>query len=106
MSWQPLFTSPSGTEYFFKDNGDGTYEVFSTQENDALLDRNAAMANHNDGWSASRDIRRAASIPMNLIQKWRNEEGWNALDPKHDDKLTAKLNDIDYRKLRTAHWRV
>lgn len=106
MSWLPLFTTAGGTEYYFKDNGDGTYQVSSFQEVDPFLDRNVAMANHNDGWSASKDLRRLASVPLNLLRKWREEEGFDALNPHHDDVLKRKLNDIDFQKLRTAHWRV
>lgn len=106
MTWLPLWSDPAtGSQTFFKANSDGTYTVWSTQENDPLLDDNKAMANHNDGWSESRDIRRAASIPMLLIEKWKQEEGWNALDMRYRDKLKQKLNDIDYQHLRTAHWR-
>jgi hypothetical protein len=104
--WVPLWESAGGTQTFIRDNMDGTFTVWSTQENDPILEQNKAMLNHNDGWSESRDIRRAASIPLNLIEKWKREEGWNALDHNYFDKLKAKLNDGDYAHLRTAHWRV
>lgn len=106
LDWKPLWTTAGGTQVFFKDNGDGTYTVWSTQDNDPILERNAAMANENNGYSPSRDIRRMASIPLNLIQKWKHEEGFDALNPHNQDALTRKMNDIDYSKLRTAHWRV
>lgn len=105
-SWVPLMTGPTGTQYYFRANGDGTYDVWSTQEVDPILDRNKAMYTHNDGYSPSRELRRAASIPMNLIQKWRNEEGINVLHPDYADALKRKLNDIDYLYLRTAPGRI
>lgn len=74
-----------------------------------ILDHNGRMANHNDGWSVEgkdKLLRRAASVPFALITKWKNEEGWDYLNPDHADKAKQKLNDIDYRKLRTADWRV
>lgn len=106
MTWRPLWTNPNGSQAFFKEEADGTYTVWSTQENDPILEQNKAMANHNDGWSASRDIRRAGSIPLTLIEKWKNEEGFDALNPHHADKLKRKLNDGDWSHLRTAHWRI
>lgn len=106
MTWRPLWKTEGGTEAFIKDNQDGTFTVWSTQECDPLLDQNKAMANHNDGWSPSRDLRRAGSIPLNLIEKWKHEEGFDALNPHHADKLKQKLNDSDWAHLRTAHWRV
>jgi hypothetical protein len=101
-AWQPLFASPSGVKYFFRDNEDGTYTVWSTQENDPLLERNKTLANANDGWSPSRDLRREGSIPMALIDKWKTEEGVNVLHPSGHEFLKRKLNDIDYQFLRTS----
>ena len=37
-----------------------------------------------------------------LINKWLQEEGWNALDPEHSDRLMRKLNSSEYAYLRTA----
>lgn len=103
LSWQPLWTLPDGRKAFFRDNEDGSYTVWSTQENDPLLDRNRAMANHNDGWSPTRELRREASIPMGLINKWKQEEGWDPLRPDlYGDKLSRRLNDIDWMYLRTS----
>jgi hypothetical protein len=106
MTWLPLWTSPTGVQTFFKDNHDGTYTVMSTQENDPILERNKAMANHNDGYSPSRELRRAASIPFLLIEKWKQEEGVNVLRSDGADFLKRKLNDADYAHLRTAPGRI
>lgn len=100
--WQPLMRSESGIDYFFRDNEDGTYSVWSTQENDPFLDRNKAMANHNDGWSPSRDLRREGSVPLGLIEKWKQEEGVNVLKPEGHEFLKRKLNDVEYQYLRTS----
>lgn len=100
--WQPLMRSPSGIDYFFRDNEDGTWSVFSTQENDAFLDRNKAMATHNDGYSPSRELRREGSIPMGLIEKWKQEEGVNVLKPEGHEFLKKKLNDASWSHLRTS----
>lgn len=101
-AWQPLFRSDTGTDYFFRDNEDGTYTVWSTQENDPFLERNKVLANAGDGYSPSRDLRREGSIPMGLIEKWKQEEGVNVLHPSGHDFLRRKLNDIDYQHLRTS----
>lgn len=99
--WQPLWKTPHG-ETFFRDNEDGTYTVWSTQENDPFLERNKAMANHDDGFSPSRDFRREGSIPMGLIEHWKATEGVNVLKPEGHEFLTRKLNDIDFQHLRTS----
>lgn len=75
-----------------------------------ILDHNGRMARQNDGWSTDKDklLRRAASVPFALITKWKNEEGWDyfSQDPDQQKKARQKLNDPEYRKLRTADWRV
>lgn len=102
-AWQPLWKTPHG-EAFFRDNEDGTYTVWSTQENDPILEHNAVLRGLDDrGYtSASKDFRREGSIPMGLIQHWRETEGVNVLHPSGHDFLKKRLNDIDYRYLRTS----
>jgi hypothetical protein len=102
----PLLKSASGVRHFWRDVGGGNYEIVSLYDSEPILEQNKAMATHNDGYSPSRELRRAASIPFALIYKWLNEEGWNALDPANSDKLKQKLNSSEYLYLRTAPGRL
>jgi hypothetical protein len=107
MSRQHLFTSAAGVRYDMVDGEkSGEFHILGSADATALLDRNKAMATHNDGYNADRTMRRVASIPMHLIYQWLQEEGWNALDPDHADRLARKLNDPDYAYLRTAPGRL
>lgn len=90
-----------GVDHYMIEDEDGT-RFYQEQPVDPILDRNRAMATHNDGYTPSRDMRRVASIPFGLINKWLLEEGWNALDPACSDRLMRKLNDPEYHFLRTA----
>lgn len=101
-AWLPLWKTPGGTETFFRDNEDGTFTVFSTQENDPFLERNRVLANSGDGFSPSRDFRREGSVPLALVEKWKTEEGVNVLHPEGHDFLRKRLNDIDFQHLRTS----
>lgn len=93
--------------HWWRDNGDGTSAIVSVQEVGPALERNRAMANHNDGWSPTRELRRAAFIPNVIRQKWLEEEGWDAYRPDiYGERLRRKLNDPDWRYLRTAEWRM
>jgi hypothetical protein len=82
----------------------------ATQDVAPMLELNKQMATHNDGYSASRELRRVASIPYMVGLKWLNEEGWWFMDAAKDDlvakKLAAKLNSSEYAYLRTAPGRV
>jgi hypothetical protein len=102
---QHLFRSSAGIDHWIITDGKDTrYE--SSQSTDAILDRNKAMATHNDGYTPSRDIRRVASIPYIIGLKWLNEEGWWFMDPECSDKLAAKLNSSEWMYLRTAEGRL
>jgi hypothetical protein len=106
MSEQYLLTTASGAHLTWRANADGSGTVVSSADVAPVIERNKAMANHNDGWSPTRELRRVASIPFALVHKWLVEEGWNALDPANAEKLRARLNDPDWRHLRTAPGRV
>jgi hypothetical protein len=101
---EPLLrlTSLHGIDHVIDYDERGIIIDRTVQEADPILDRNKAMQNHNDGYTHSREMRRVASIPLNLIYKWLQEEGWDAFNPQHSDKLAAKLNSEEYRYLRTA----
>lgn len=77
------------------------------QDATPVLERNKALQNHDDGgWSPSRDMRRAASIPDIIVLKWLKEEGINVFDRDHWPAVKRKLNDPEYRYLRTAPGRL
>lgn len=104
--WRHLWTNPSGSEVFMRDNGDGTYTVWSTQDCDPMLEENKVLANHDAGWSPSKDLRRIASIPLSFISEYRQNTGVDLLNPHHDDARKRLFNDGSFSHLRTAHWRV
>jgi len=103
-----LITTAAGLHWFVRYNGDGTKDYASYMDVQPLLDANGNAANQNNGWSTDKDkaLRRAASVPIALITKWKIEEGWDYYNPDHWDKVRQKLNDRDYYKLRTADWTV
>lgn len=104
MSRRPLFTSSAGIRHEWE-RGDGVNLIHSSVDVEPMLDRNKAMATHNDGYSPSREMRRVASIPAIVRLKWLNEEGWdcfNTHDPDVLKKLKQKLNSAEFLYLRTA----
>lgn len=100
-----LFRSSMGIDHHMIEDEDGT-RFYSEQDIDGVLDQNKAMATHNDGYTPSRDLRRAASIPLTLLYKWQAEEGWDPFHPSNADKLKAKLNSNEFLYLRTAPGRL
>lgn len=104
-----LFRSSAGIDHWMVQDGNET-RFAATQDVAPMLERNKAMATHNDGYSQDRTLRRVASIPYVIMHKWLNEEGWWAMDADKDPgvarKLAAKLNSNEYLYLRTAEGRV
>lgn len=101
-----LLRSSSGIDHILRHEADGSIHIESHQDAQPFLEFNKAQYVHNDGYNPDRTMRRAASIPNILIHKWREEEGWNAMDPANEDKLKAKLNSSEYLYLRTAPGRL
>ena len=90
-------------EYHHYDATTDTTVIETVQDVAPVLERNKALQNADDGgWSPTRDLRRAATIPDIIILKWRNEEGIDVFDPNHWPAVKRKLNSSEYRWLRTA----
>lgn len=89
-----------------QENSHGELIIQRSQDVAPILDRNKALANDGDGYSASRDIRRVASIPLVLVEKWKNEEGIDLFNPDHLPAVRRKLNSPEYQYLRTAPGRL
>lgn len=100
----PFDLGEEGITRRFIDHEDGTFTVLSSQDAEPLLDQNRAMANHNDGYTPSREMRRLASIPAVLMEAWLAEVNFdhNALK----ELVMRRLNDSDYLWLRTSPYKV
>ena len=103
--WRPLTVS-FGQKVWWRDNYDGTATILHQEDVEPVIERNHAMATHNDGWNPDKSMRRVGSIPQTLLTEWRNNKGINLTDPNHFDELRKLMNDSDYRKLRSAEWQV
>lgn len=107
--WNLLWRSEGGTAHYWRDTEDGA-EIKSVTDVAPIIEHNKKLLNENDGWTPSREMRRAFSIPLALIHKWQVEDGVNALDSAFNPDVAAwlarKLNDPDYAHLRTAPGRL
>ena len=89
---------------------DGKLTINNQQNLNPLLERNKKLYTQNDGYTASRDMRRIASVPPIILQIWTKEyngtNNWWALPKETQQKiLKEKLNSSDYRYFRTAEGR-
>jgi len=104
-----LFTSAAGVRWGLQADAHGLGGTIYSESNLApIQEANNAMASHNDGYTPDKSWRRCASIPLQLIEYWKITEGWDALSPDPDcqKKLAQKLDDPQWRDLRTAEFTV
>jgi hypothetical protein len=119
MSYSPppgfvhLHTTRMGTIWFMRSNGPYQEpDYLMVQDTQAVLDRNQALANHNDGWSidgrekTDKLLRRVATVPWAVITDWKENKGVDYWNPDHQDAVNRLLDDSDWSRLRTAHFRI
>jgi hypothetical protein len=97
-----LYTSTKGIRHEWERGDDGEVHIRSSQDAEPFLDTAKAMFTHNDGYSPSRELRRAAIIPPIVEVLWINQYGVNPLLPQHHDLLCRLLNSSEWSYLRTA----
>ena len=99
-NWTPLILAdaPGGVSHYSRPDGEGGIEILSAQDVSAVVEQNRAMANHNDGYTQDRTMRRVAFIPAVIEQKWI-EEGWYPHDKR---ELARRLNSSEWADRRTA----
>lgn len=90
----------------FVEDGDGSLIVHREADVEPLLEANKALAASGDGYTPSRELRRAASIPLAIVEKWKNELGVDVFDPNDMPKVRQLLNSSEYLYLRTAPGRL
>lgn len=89
-----------GVEYDYEELTDTLIER-RVQDVEPILTHNKALANHDDGYTPSRDMRRVASIPLVVVEQWM-KEGVDIFDPNCREEVRKRLNSSDYAYLRTA----
>jgi hypothetical protein len=81
--------------------------VVSTQDCEPTIELNKKLYNDGTGgYGPTREWRRVASIPNIILEKWLKEEGIRYWDSEDTHKLAAKLDDPEWRFLRTAPGKV
>ncbi len=104
FTYDPL----TDTTVTFQKEPDGTVLLRTKQDVTPVLDENKRLQNDGTGgWvSKAKEWRRAASIPVGVLEMWRVLHGidWN----KKEDmpKIIRMLNDPEWRHLRTAHFNI
>ena len=96
-------------EQYLRETGfwedDGKIIIRKTQDVEPILEANKRLFNDGDGYSPSRELRRAASIPLVVVEQWMRE-GVDIFNPDHAEAIKRKLNSSEWAHLRTAPGRL
>lgn len=89
-----------------QDAATGKIVVGRFQDVEPILKRNREIAAEGDGFTPSRSMRYLAEIPNVVAEIWM-QEGINIYRPReHAAAIRKKLNDPEWRHLRTSPGRV
>lgn len=101
------FDPHTGVSITWEDLGDDGFALHYSQDVEPILDLNKAKANAGrDYYARDKEMWRVASIPASVQLKWLVEEGLDIYNPEHSARVKKKLNDPDWRHLKTADVRI
>lgn len=96
------YNPDSGIAAYYETDGKDARLIHEYDDVSGVLDNNKLNYNHVNGWNADRSMHKVATIPLSIITKWKLEEGLDVFNKEHRDRLKAKLNDPEWRYLRTS----
>jgi len=78
------------------------------QDVEPLLEMNRKEFNGDtpNGYGTFKDMRKVASIPLIVIEKWKKELGVDAFNKNDMPKVKKLLNDPEWQFLRTSKGRI
>lgn len=91
------------TTYADYDESNGSITLHHTQDCEAILNRNKALASAGrEHYAHNKDFWNVASIPVLVIHKFLTEHNVDVYSEEDWPKVKALLNSNEYRYLKTA----
>lgn len=93
---------------WYDDTADG-FSLSRTVDVEPIIERNKALAGGSGKENWKGDLRLEAQIPLILLLKWAEEDGVpgdKIYSQEYTPRIVSKLNDPDYRHLKTADVRI
>ena len=86
------------------DESEDRMTIETVQDVNPYLESNKQQAQFGS-FDKKAPMRKMASIPLVIIEKWLREEGLDVFNDDHQKRLMRKLHDPDYAYLRTLEGR-
>lgn len=108
MSGRILDIRPDGIiEKFHYDETTDTSYIETIQDVESIIKENKRQFNDTPEFGKHKgDLHRVASVPVVLMQKWAKEWGLNMYGEDFKVKLIQRLNDPDYKYLKTCNTKI
>lgn len=91
-----------GMNIWWEDTGDG-FLLHYEQDAEPIIELNKKKRNEGRNYYAQdSELWRVASIPIGIQYKWLIEDGIDVHNEEHWPRVARKLNDPDWRYLKTA----
>ena len=99
LDYDPL----TGIKYEFIDGEGDSFHIRETQDVQPFIDHNKRLQNTGkDYWRAGGDWRHEATIPLGVQMEWLTKYGIEVWNPDHQKAVVKKLNDPEWKYLKTA----
>ena len=97
-----MYKKPINTKFNY-DHKEEKVVLHNTQDIQPILDMNKMEMNGDSPYGVQNnpDLRKVASIPLIIIEKWKRELGVDIYNKNDWPKIKQLLNDSDNRFLRT-----
>lgn len=103
LDYDPLTGITTWHEYDAAKDEMKIHTTFTDEPTDIVLDANKDIYNDDSrGYSKSREMKHVARIPNSVIHSWLVNEGIDVYNKDHWDAVKKKLNDSEWRFLRTS----
>ena len=99
FDYDPVFDM---TDYYHYDHSSDKYTIETVQDVQPIIDFNKRQWNDGDGYTPSREMKKIATIPLNIVQLWKEKYGIDIYNKNHAAGIKRLLNDPDWRYLRTS----
>lgn len=85
---------------FHYSNHDDTWAIERVQNVEPIVERNKREAR--EGVNDRGEFRKVASIPLVVVEKWKNELGVDVFNKDHMPRVAALLNSSEYAFLKAT----
>jgi hypothetical protein len=105
---KPLPTNPvtgASEEFIYDETEDKAYIQQTTDVGNVLEHNKREQNDGTGGWSPDKSFRKVGTIPLSIIEKWKEMYGVDVFNKNHAPAVKRLLNSNEWKFLRSAEWK-